>query len=73
MRRATAILAAALLMGQAAIAAAQEQTFFGPKSYDHPAGGTHTNALRPVIDRPTTSVLICRVPSNEYSASASAK
>jgi len=32
MRRATAILAAALLMGQAAIAAAQEQTFFGPKS-----------------------------------------
>ncbi len=32
-----------------------------------------TKAECPVIDRPTTRVLIWRVPSKEYSASASAK
>lgn len=37
------------------------------------AGRSYTKALCPVIDRPTTRVLIWRVPSKEYSASASAK
>ncbi len=40
MRRATAVFAAVLLLGHAALALAQERTFFGPQAYDHPAGGT---------------------------------